>query len=449
MYTEKNKLFAPVASEKLGSPTRNGEIRTVKSRFQPGDLAWIATMAALMALCLKKPVPLSLATLAVVGAGIWQVVRDRSFAGWHNPLLLAGALLFGLNVVAGLYSPQMGPWLEELQIKLPIVALAFAFAALPAFSPARLKALCLTFLAAHVLTAGLSVGLYFFMDYENMMKTISQNSSIPIITGLNHIYFSVGLSFSVLAGFWALWIARFEWKQAERIFGIAGVVLGFICLHILTSRTGLAAFYGGLLALAGLYLYLKRSWKQGIAIGILLLALPLLAYVASPALRIRLQVSRYDFTESLKPGVNLHNMSIGMRLYTWKLCRDIFLLHPLGGVGPGELGDALIAGYRADGISAPEQQWLRSAHNQYLEQLAGMGIMGLAGLLIWLAAAFGGASTGSSILRKTLLCTLVFAMLAESILERQHGIALAMFWIALLYKSEKEAPTRFTTEKQP
>lgn len=124
--------------------------------------------------------------------------------------------------------------------------------------------------------------------------------------------------------------------------------------------------------------------------------------------------------------------STGERILVWRSAWNIILQHPLFGVGTGDVKDALLEEYSAQGIKYAYSRNL-DAHNQYLQTYLSVGLAGfivLVAMLAWPAIL--------AFIRKDYIYfffILLFGMnlLTESMFENQAGSVFYAFFNALLF----------------
>lgn len=120
------------------------------------------------------------------------------------------------------------------------------------------------------------------------------------------------------------------------------------------------------------------------------------------------------------------------RMLIWESSLEIIRKHPLIGVGPGDVRNALVDKYNEKGITlAAEKEY--NAHDQYLQTYLAVGLPGfiiLCGMLI-LGLLVGWKR--NSLIYFLLVLLFAFHILVESMLERQAGVVFYAFFNALLF----------------
>lgn len=403
------------------------------SDFQPVHLAWLATVVAVIGLSTSKAA-LSICTGALAFAAIWQMWQERSIRPlWRDTRGVVQSLLFFLPLVSVLFTEHYAIWQEDLVIKLSLLSLPLAYSILPRFSEKQFFVILAAFILTLSLIALLTLWTY-FQDFAAVTESIRYNKHIKIVRKTSHIHFGLMLAFSVFLGIAHLASRKVFFHKAERILFFAAVIINLAGLHILTSRSGLLAFYGVLLLMSIVLIIRNKRFILGSAILVFIITAPLLSYYLIPSFQHRINVSRYDIEQSLSTSGQSRNFSIGMRLLAWKTSMKVFQEYPIWGSSPADLESELLKQYEADGITLDFTTPMHMPHNQYLEHLAGLGIAGIFTLIFVLLHPIIFNRDENSIVFLSFVVMFMLIMLVESLLERQITIAFYSIFLMLLPK---------------
>ncbi len=342
---------------------------------------------------------------------------------WRNNIFIAFAIYWLWQVASGLWCDDLHEWQLEITRKISFLLIPIGLLV----CTARLvKSIIITFCLSALLVAMLSVGNY-FMHYDEINLQITKSIGMPIASGLSHIYFSI---FNGLAAL--LCIHLWNMGNKKNKLWIAASIILIICLHILSSRTGLAAFYLTVFVLLVQMVVINKRWKMALVLGIAALLLPVAGYYTSTSFRNRIDNTVEDMDHYFN-GKYLNYYSISMRFEAWKICWKIFEEHPIIGVGVSDLPASMTEHYDTKKIQSEVR--VQEAHNQYLEQLACLGIIGLLSLLYILYTIIKGR--GSSFLALSVLGMFASAFMFESVLETHNGIAAFALFGALVVGNKK------------
>ncbi len=397
----------------------------------PVNLAWLASVVAVVGLSASKAA-LSISTGALAFAAVWQMAQEGSIRGlWRDRTGNIQTLLFFLPLVSVIYTEHYGIWQEEMIVRLPLLALPLAYAILPRFSEKQYFIILFAFILTLSIISVLTL-IRYFQDFTLITESIKYNKHISIVRKTSHIHFGLMLAFSIFACLIHLRTGRQFFHSAERGILLLCVFINLASLHILTSRSGIVAFYGALVLISLILMVQKRAFKQGLAVLTFIILAPLASYLAIPSFQNRVNITRYDLEQSLNPQENLHIYSLGMRTLAWKTSWKVFLKHPLLGTAPADLETELLRQYEADGVVLNLSTPMHRPHNQYLEQLAGLGIVGIIALFFVLLHPLIFNKGENSIVFWSFLVMFMLIMLVESLWERQITIAFYSIFYMLL-----------------
>ena len=337
----------------------------------------VADRAAQWAACaLGLTIPISVALdnllLALVLAGWlasgawrekWDTVRG-------NPVVLAALFLYGLLLAGTLYgTPLPGDALTTLLkykdlLWLPVFAWVFREAA------TRRRAL-------HALAA--SIALLLAASYLVMADVIPHSAFIkggsdvpsaafPIVTKTRQTH-------GLLMAFGAFLFIQLVLAAASRRMRILWAVLAAAAVANATLVVPSATGYVVLGALA-LYLgYVIIGWRGfTAATAAVALAAAVLMVVPGPfqerVLSIRNEIGQWQ------PGLADENSSVGLRIEFYRVSLEVAKDRPLLGHGTGSFAAAY-----ADKLKGQQAILTKNPHNEYLNWLVQLGLVGLSALL--------------------------------------------------------------------
>jgi O-antigen ligase len=196
-------------------------------------------------------------------------------------------------------------------------------------------------------------------------------------------------------------------------------------IYLLQSRAGFITL-GLVLILIPIFLYRKKvNWLQAIVlmtISTLIIALTL----TNPRINKNL-VDLNHFTD-ISNDFSFKNSD--SRFQPWyaslQLIKENFWL----GTAPSNLNEELVKKYRELGFEFALKNELNS-HNQYLETLAGLGILGFLSLIFIMGYSFVISIQQRNYLLFFLMIILSINFLFESMLNRMAGILFMMFFMSL------------------
>ena len=306
-----------------------------------------------------SPAGMSIGTVLLLLGAIWASWEARPKLKLQHPWLFWGFFAYFCWVLLSFFwTENTDLFLEDVRIKLPFLLIPIAFSLIPAFTFKQQKAMMLTYCFSQLIIAFYSVAGY-WQNFEHSIDRVKKNGALEIFGGANHIYFGVSLALAILIAVHILFKYKSYFPKLSKIWPILYILIATLCLHSMTSRTGLLAFYGGISMYFLLFIILKRKWKLGLVIVASLILLPVLSYKLIPSFTYRVNVTIWDYEYSQEENADLNYQSVGLRIKAWGCSWGIFKDTPVFGVGFGDLGDELFACYEEIELKAERVRWLK------------------------------------------------------------------------------------------
>ncbi len=364
---------------------------------------------------------------------------------WENLFLPVNRLLillFFLCLFGYFYTDNIHELSRKSALKVLLALFAFAFSFSPKITDHVKRLTFLIFIVATASIATLSC-IDYFIHFKEYNLLVQQSKPIPIIGGTMHIYFSLMMAWSVFLGIHLLNV-NFKLVMNTMLDKIvfSALVVNVIALHVLSARTGLAAFYIVFVVLLFRYSIKKRRFKTLVGGLFMLLLFPLLMYLIVPSVKNRVN-NTYEDLHRYYSGDYVGHFSISGRFETWKVAFHVFESHPIFGVGYGDLQQNMESQYLIDNTRLMREESLSNCHNQYIETLAAHGLIGFFVFLALLFLMFTEVAImpRNNYLMLAFLTLFSVAFMVESLLEREAGLMLFLFFFYLIknsaYDSEK------------
>ena len=122
--------------------------------------------------------------------------------------------------------------------------------------------------------------------------------------------------------------------------------------------------------------------------------------------------------------------SVTMRLYYWKAGITVFLNNWIGGAGSGDVQLEMDKVF-VDENYPLEKEWFKRPHNQFINEAAALGVVGLMAFIVLLIFPYFNLRKRAMSLYSLWLISVVLACLFEDTLETQAGVAYFTFFQAL------------------
>lgn len=341
-----------------------------------------------------------------------------------NKSLSVITLFFFIVLMSGIYSEDMGYWLERLRIKLPFLFLPLSFVLLPKMNTKQYQ-LIHYFLLAIVTLSGIGVLLNFGLHYDAILENMSRGQAVP--TPINHIRFSLLVAYSVLAGIYLLRNPMKTFTQVlPKVLTITATFFLFVLIHLLAVRSGLAVLYMALGAMTLHYIWYSKKWAAGVSLLLILISLPVVAYFTVPSFRAKLYYMEHDWHQYRNGLADKH--SDAERWISYEVALNIIRAHPIIGVGAGDLKKEVLAAYA---VGYPKITHPKMPHNQFISVTAGTGLIGLG---IFLVAFFTPLLTSRHFRDAHFLgfyVIIFFSFFIENTIENAIGVAFFLFPLLL------------------
>jgi len=346
----------------------------------------------------------------------WQ--RLGSF--WSHPVWWVITLHFAIVLLGGFYSDDTQFWLTRLRIKAPFLLLPMAFFLIRPISRHTYHTIHASLILVMSLSTLPIIGTI-MGDPQAILERLAEGQSID--TPGNHIRYSLLIALASASAI-ILWAQNFRiYKSWEgRLWLALGIYL-FVFAHLLAVRSGLLVLYAALFLLAwlGLIKRIKRQWSA-VAL-VLLVASPILSYLAIPNLRTKIDYTMRDLRHS--NVATWSGYSDAQRLRSVQGGLHLAGEHPWIGVGAGDLRSSMKAYF----LEHLDKTSFLLPHNQYISIFAGSGLLGLILFLIALFAPL--VRYLDEPLLVVLHVVIVLSLLVENTFEVSSGVAIYIFYLGI------------------
>lgn len=383
------------------------------------------------------------AILTIIGAAalvlygiLYQPWREKMKAIRERPHLKGMLLFFLVIVISVLLSDNTNKAFSFLDPRLSLFYFPLAIGTLSLRKQFRDRVL-LGF--AWLTTA---VGLFclvFGLNRSGWLQNpaLLYNDSLTEPLGQQSIYIALLVNFSIyIFGYFILIRpARYKWAM------VAATLFLFAFSYLLASRIMMGTLYVVTIGFALFYILSRKNFRTGILVLFLLAAGAFLSLKFFPQTLNRfreLTHTKFDFKST---GRESHyNMAFdstqwngaNFRMAAWQCGWELFRAHPVMGVHIGDKRDALFEVYRKKNFQFALQT-NKNVHNNYLDILYSMGLIGLLAFLTgWIFLPLLLALKKRDGLTALVIMTFAAAWITENYFDRNLGGMLTGFFIPFL-----------------
>jgi O-antigen ligase len=343
---------------------------------------------------------------------------------WKNKAFAVVPLYLVMVALSIFWSSELPYWIEKTRIRLPFLVIPLAFAWLPTIAKRHYQSVFYGMLILISLVL-MGVLINYSLDYEAITSSLLHGKNVPV--PMNHIRFSLLMSFAIVAGF-ILYAENFTWKYAWERKIIAGLCTFLIVgIHILSVRSGIIALYGTLFFLGfRFYIILKKQFLKGFLLGIGFVLLPFIAYFLMPSLQNKVDYAIRDYQHFM--AGNGSDFSDSERFDSILVGMKIGNEAPLLGCGYGDLWKEIQTTYSRDFSREDE---VKLPHNQFVMIYAGLGIIGLGLFVFTFLFPLFYQKNYQDWYFLALHLIVFFSFLVEATMETQVGTAIYSFFLGL------------------
>jgi O-antigen ligase len=403
----------------------------MRKHLQPHNLFFVACLLGLLTVQFARGLTGVSIGLFLI-AGIWSLIvyPEKRKTILRSPIFWACVAWFSMVLLDVFKGVELEAWMDELMLKSAIVILPFSIIIHSDLSHRKTKIIIGSFVLSIALSASIS-SVNYLINMDEVNALLLQSKHVPIIAKIHHIYFGLFLGISTILGFWMF--RESEDKSKERILWLIVLVVQFVAMNLLSSRTGLISFYAGIYLMAILYLIRMDRMKHRILTIGALIALPFISLLISPSLRHKVMNTKEDLIAVDVGGDDINYKSLAMRIEAWKMSMKLIQKAPLFGIGASNVEKELALTYEKNNTVLYEENRV-GPHNQIIESTVAHGIVGGLLVMIMFIIPFVFYKQELSIYFIGIWAVLGTASLVESIFERQMGVLLfGIFYVWSLY----------------
>ncbi|MGE5424240.1 MAG: O-antigen ligase family protein [Syntrophothermus sp.] len=341
------------------------------------------------------------------------------------------ALLYLLYVAGLLYTTNFHYAGFDLEVKLSLILfpLIFCTSALSYFPEKLISRVLYFFLSGCVTVAVILIGHAMYANFALHVpgSFVYIKLAWYFHPGYLAMYFVFGLA--VVAD---LLYRNGHARGLRRNVGLLLLLLFFMgFIFMLSSKAGILMMVAVLVFYIILWAVIQKKFIAAGGIFIIIFLFLMMMGKLFPEGFTRLSVAGHVVAE--KPGVADPEESTASRFNTWKNAVDVIADNFLFGVGTGDVKDALMKNYQANGNEYAYRIKM-NAHSQFFQTFIALGLPGIITLIGMLLIPGWFSWKQKQFLLFSFLAIIAFNMLTESILETQAGVVFFAFFYVLLFR---------------
>lgn len=359
----------------------------------------------------------------------WQTVKERR----HLQVMLFFFVIIGISM---LLSNNTNKALRFLDPRLPLLYFPLTIGVLQLDAPFRRKVLVSFAVITTIITA-FCLGWNIRQAFIQNNTALLYNDSLTHIIGHQSIYISLLVNISIFIFSREIFFSTSKWKG----WMFVAVIFLFGISYLLASRTMMGLLYATSCIFIFYYIIKRKKYLEGLTLLMGMIIGIFMVYKFMPQTFNRFKELTYTKFDYQNMGAESHyNMEVksdqwngaNFRLAAWTCGWELFKENPITGVGIGDKYDALIKKYEEKNFQFAILT-KKNVHNNYLDILYSMGIIGLVVFLTaWIALPIIYAGNHRDYLTILIIITFATAWITEIYFDRSLGGMLTGFFISFL-----------------
>ena len=359
----------------------------------------------------------------------WRLLKERKYLLWMF-------LFFIMVVISVFLSSNFHKGLRYMDPRLPLAYFPLSVGLLQLKKEFKEKIL-LGF--AWLTTSIMLLCLCWSLQRSEFFKRpeFLYNDSFTEILKQQSIYISLLVNLSIYIFTYHILYKRNRYKG----WMILAVLFLFGVSYLLASRNLMLVLYVFTIGFAFYYIFKQKKYLEGATLLLGLLLGVFMIFKIFPKTFNRYKELAYTQFDYKSMGKESHyNMAVdstqwngaNFRMAAWRCGWELFLSSPIKGVGIGDKKDILMDKYREKDFRFALQTQ-KNVHNNYLDILYSMGLIGLSLFLVgWVILPLMYANRYRDWLSVLIILTFAIAWITEIYFDRSLGGMLTGFFIPFL-----------------
>jgi O-antigen ligase len=337
-------------------------------------------------------------------------------------LLFSG--IYILYLIGLLFSTDVDGGLSDVMTKLALLIFPISFFISTIDFTEKINSILISFIEGCFVSALIAVIASALNYYYSVDLSVFFYGNIALFVHSSYLALFLSLCIAILYYYTLQGDELFKLKTKLSLFL---VVFFSLFIILLSSKTGLITM---LLIhfFAIIYLVFKtKAYVKGAIISLLLIVGLGLSYNYSDLFKGRID-ELIDVVESDKTN----DSSTGARKTIWLTALDLMKEKPFFGYGTGDAKNTLVNEYQNKGFNFLYNKKL-NAHNQFLQTVLAVGLIGLITLLLMLIIPLFYTLKNGHYIYAIFLVLIGINFLTEAMLERQVGVVFYSFFNSLFF----------------
>lgn len=355
----------------------------------------------------------------------------------HKKQVLLPVILYVYIVVGFFFSENSRRALSTLSTMLPLILFPVFTGTSPSISKSFIRRISIFFLASVIITLFYAVlhntidiftsGVDHVMLLDSYYHKLRSFGLTSVYHNWHPTYAAVFVNLGIAILLHLYFFSKQPLSPSQKMGTWLGLLFLSICIFLLDSLIGIGTYFVLLLLVIkrGQELSFLNTPSKRLRAVLILVAGVLILYINPMG---------NDKIASLKnkaitiTDIQSERNLLTIRLAKWSVHYDIFITKPLFGTTLGDIGDVRKEKYLEKGFNDLALHNY-NAHNQYLEIMATLGILGLSVFLMLLFYPLVKKDADALYLPFLIICLIAFC--TESLLQRQQGILFFMFFYSV------------------
>ena len=367
----------------------------------------------------------------------WQAIKEKK----HLQIMLFFFVVIGVSMLLSKNTDKAFSFLDP---RLPLLYFPLTVGVLQLDAPFRRKVLVSFAVITTIITA-FCLGWNIRQAFIQNNTAVLYNDSLTHVIGHQSIYISLLVNISIFIFSREIFFGNSKWKG----WMFAAVIFLFGISYLLASRTMMGFLYATTGIFILYYIIKRKKYLEGLTLLMGMIIGIFMVYKFMPQTFNRFKELTYTKFDYQNMGAESHyNMEVtaeqwngaNFRLAAWRCGWELFKENPIMGVGIGDKYEALIKKYEEKDFQFAIKT-KKNVHNNYLDILYSMGIIGLVVFLIaWIILPVVYAKQQHDYLTILIIFTFATAWITEIYFDRSLGGMLTGFFISFLltYKFKKD-----------